>query len=389
MINWQMLLIFLVVFLSVTILGFWAARWRAEDLNRLQEWGLAGRRFGTMISWFLLGGDVYTAYTFIAVPGLIFAGGALGFFSVPYTIIVYPLVLFILPRFWMVARHRGYITSADFVHERFDSRTLALLVALTGILATMPYIALQMFGIEIAFAQLGIPIEISLFIAFVIVAAYTYLSGLRAPALIAVVKDVLIWLVIIVAVIYIPVKLGGFAHIFAAVPRQKLLLSPKQYSAHITLALGSALALFLYPHTLTGVLSTNSRRVVRRNAVLLPAYTFLLGMIGLLGYVAIAVGVKPDVRCVGVWGLEVGPVEKIERFHAELQFGPLFPHRKRFVQPQVGLDEVRAANRVAPRSAERLAAVGRHRYRIVIEVACRFARIQNQRLSCQVRAVGQ
>jgi solute:Na+ symporter, SSS family len=294
MINWQMLVIFLVVFLSVTILGFWAARWRAEDLNRLQEWGLAGRRFGTMISWFLLGGDVYTAYTFVAVPGLIFAGGALGFFSVPYTIIVYPLFLFILPRFWMVARHRGYITSADFVHERFDSRTLALLVALTGILATMPYIALQMFGIEIAFAQLGIPIEISLFIAFVIVAAYTYLSGLRAPALIAVVKDVLIWLVIIVAVIYIPVKLGGFAHIFAAVPQHELLLSPKQYSAYITLALGSALALFLYPHTLTGVLSTNSRRVVRRNAALLPAYTFLLGMIGLLGYVAIAVGVKPS-----------------------------------------------------------------------------------------------
>ncbi len=294
MINWQTLLVFLVVFISVTILGFWAARWRAEDLNRLQEWGLAGRRFGTAISWFLLGGDVYTAYTFIAVPGLIFAGGALGFFSVPYTIIVYPLFLVILPRFWTVARHRGYITSADFVQERFDSRTLALLVALTGILATMPYIALQMFGIEIAFAQMGIPVEISLFIAFVIVAAYTYFSGLRAPALIAIVKDVLIWLVVVVAIIYVPVKLGGFGHIFAAVPQQKLLLSPKQYSAYITLALGSALALFLYPHTLTGVLSTNSRRVVRRNAALLPAYTFLLGMIGLLGYVAIAVGVKPS-----------------------------------------------------------------------------------------------
>lgn len=292
MINWQTLLVFLVVFISVTILGFWAARWRAEDLNRLQEWGLAGRRFGTAISWFLLGGDVYTAYTFIAVPGLIFAGGALGFFSVPYTIIVYPLFLVILPRFWTVARHRGYITSADFVQERFDSRTLALMVALTGILATMPYIALQMFGIEIAFAQMGIPVEISLFIAFVIVAAYTYFSGLRAPALIAIVKDVLIWLVVVVAVIYVPVKLGGFGHVFAAVPQQKLLLSPKQYSAYITLALGSALALFLYPHTLTGMLSSNSRRVVRRNAALLPAYTFLLGLIGLLGYVAIAVGVK-------------------------------------------------------------------------------------------------
>ena len=104
----------------------------------MQEWGLAGRRFGTITSWFLLGGDVYTAYTFIAVPGLVFATGALGFYAVPYTIIVYPIVFLVLPKFWTVARHRGYVTPADFVRERFDSRIPALLVAVAGILATMP-----------------------------------------------------------------------------------------------------------------------------------------------------------------------------------------------------------------------------------------------------------
>ena len=103
MVNWEMLSVFVVVFAFVTVLAFWAARWRPGDLSRLQEWGLAGRRFGTIVSWFLLGGDIYTAYSFIAVPGLIFASGALGFFAVPYVILAYPLMFIVLPKFWTVA----------------------------------------------------------------------------------------------------------------------------------------------------------------------------------------------------------------------------------------------------------------------------------------------
>jgi len=298
-INWQALSVFIILFLLVTVLGFWAARWRRGDLNLLHEWGLAGRRFGTIVSWFLLGGDLYTAYTFVAVPALVFGAGALGFFAVPYTIIAYPFVFVVMPRLWSVARKHGYVTASDFVRGRFDSSTLALVVALTGIVATMPYIALQMYGIEIVIAQMGIPVEISLIVAFLILAVYTYISGLRAPALIALVKDTIIWIAVLVAIIYIPIRLGGYGHIFAvagkALPKHTppgtLILSPKQYSAFATLALGSALALFLYPHAITGVLSTNDRKVVQRNAALLPAYSFLLGLIALLGYMAIAAGV--------------------------------------------------------------------------------------------------
>lgn len=293
--NWPMVLIFTLVLLGVSSLGFWAARWTPGDLTRLQEWGIAGRRFGTIVSWFLLGGDIYTAYSFMAVPGLIFSAGALGFFAVPYLTLIYPMVFLILPRFWTVARHRGYVTPADFVRERFDSRGLALAVALTGILATMPYIALQMLGIQIILSALGLPVEAALLIAFLGLSGYTYVSGLRAPALIAVVKDVLIWLVVIVAFLTIPGRLGGFGHIFSSVPKTKLLLSPSQYSEYSTLVIGSALALFLYPHTLTGMLSTNSRNVVRRNAALLPAYTVLIGLIGLLGYMAVAAGIHGTV----------------------------------------------------------------------------------------------
>src|ERR1700682_2118911 len=127
--------VFIFFFLLVTVLGFLAARWRRGDLTQLSEWGLAGRRFGTIVTWFLLGGDLYTAYTFVAVPGAMFGIGALsGFFAVPYTILIYPLVFILMPKFWAVCKRHNYVTAADFVRDRFGSRSLALAVAFTGIL---------------------------------------------------------------------------------------------------------------------------------------------------------------------------------------------------------------------------------------------------------------
>jgi len=298
-VNVPALAVMIALFVLVTGLGFFSARWRSGDMDLLHEWGLAGGRFGTVVTWFLLGGDLYTAYTFIAVPALVFSAGAIGFFAVPYTIIVYPLVFLVMPRLWSVCRTHGYVTPADFVRGRYDSSTLALAVATSGILATMPYIALQLVGIQVVLGAVGIGGtglmgDLPLIIAFVILAAYTYSSGLRAPAMIALVKDALIFIVVIAAVIMIPAKLGGYGHIFAAVPREKLILSPSQYGSYATLAFGSALALFLYPHSITGVLSSDSRKVIKRNAAFLPVYSFLLGLIALLGFMALAAGIKPD-----------------------------------------------------------------------------------------------
>src|ERR1700674_1982661 len=231
MIDWVALSVFILLFVGVTVLGFLASRWRRGDLDLLSEWGLAGRRFGTLITWFLLGGDLYTAYTFIAVPALVFGTGANGMFALPYTIIVYPFVFVIMPRLWSVCRRHHYITGADFVRGRYDSGLLALAVALTGILATMPYIALQLVGIQVVLAAMGISGDLPLIIAFIILAAYTYFSGLRAPAMIALVKDVIIYVTVIVAVVVIPARLGGYGQIFAAVPPARLTLSPAQVTA--------------------------------------------------------------------------------------------------------------------------------------------------------------
>src|SRR5215218_7903237 len=266
-VNTVALAVVIVLFVVVTVMGFMAARWRSTGpMGSLDEWGLGGRSFGSFVTWFLLGGDLYTAYTFVAVPAAMFATGAVaGFFAVPYTIILYPIIFIFMARLWSVSHRHGYVTTADFVRGRYDSRTLSLAVAVTGFVATMPYIALQLVGIQAVLEVAGLgggdnvlAKDAPLFIAFAVLAAYTYSSGLRAPAVIAFVKDILIYLVIIVAIVYLPGQVGGWDAIFGAAqdkmaatneatgkPTGAFLPGVGAGWAYATLALGSAMALFM------------------------------------------------------------------------------------------------------------------------------------------------
>ncbi len=304
--------IVVLLFLLVTGVGFAAARWRrAEDMLHLNEWGLGGRGFGTFIGWFLIGGDLYTAYTFIAVPSAVFLSGAVaGFFAVSYTIMVFPIALIFLPRLWSVCRVHNYVTPADFIRGRYGSRGLSLATAFTGILALMPYIALQLVGIQAVLTVMGVGTssnntfvkDLPLVIAFLVLAVFTALSGLRAPALIAFIKDTLIYVMIVVAIFYIPTRVGGWGHIFGVAQTHMTATNPTTHKpngvfipttstsqlAFATLALGSACALFCYPHAITGTLSTRRRAVIKRNMSLLPLYSVVLALIALLGYVALA-----------------------------------------------------------------------------------------------------
>jgi len=298
-INWTALSVFIFFFALVTVIGFLASRWQRGGAHKgahLDEWGLGGRNFGAWITWFLVGGDFYTAYTVIAVPALVYAVGAYGFFALPYTILVYPIVFTIMPKLWGEAKRKGHVTAADVVYGRYGSRPLETAIALTGIVATMPYIALQLVGMEVVIKALGLTGELPLAAAFVILALYTYAAGLRAPALIAFVKDVMIYIVVLVAVVIVPMKVGGYGNVFASARdafavkggATGLTLHAGQFLPFATLALGSAMAAFMYPHTLTGIFAAKDAGTIRKNAIFLPAYTVLLGLIALLGYMAYA-----------------------------------------------------------------------------------------------------
>jgi len=301
------LLVVAALFAGVSVLALLAARvGRAGPRATLEHWALGDRRLGTTAIWFLLGGSVYTAYTFVAVPGLVYGVGALGMFALAYTIVVWPIAFVVLPRLWTVAARNGCVTPADLVRARLGSPGLALAVALTGILATMPYVALQLVGIQAMLAPLGVPADgargdLVPALAFGVLAVATYRSGLEAPRVISVVKGVLVFAMTALLVAVIAVGLGGPEAIFAGAQRGlaarpetggSLLLPSELSSAYATLALGSALALLVYPHVTSCVFAARDAEVVRANCALLPAWTAVLGLLALLGLAAVAAGVQ-------------------------------------------------------------------------------------------------
>ena len=304
------IIVFLALFVCVALLGLFGSRWRAGDLSQLHEWGLGGRSFGTLITWFLLGGDLYTAYTFIAVPALMFGAGAAGFFAVPYAALMYPLLFIAFPRLWC-----GGAASTAMSPPPISCAAASAIAAwrwpsrVTGIVATMPYIALQLVGMQVVIAALGLDYAVTLpllgrcrlplLAAFVVLAAFTYTSGLRGTALIAVVKDLLVYVTVLAAIIIIPAELGGYGKIFAAVPAKQLLLPPAprpQPGRGLCLCHpGAGFAAGAVPVSAFGdglAVVLQSRHVIRRNAMLLPAYSVALALIALLGYMAMAAGVK-------------------------------------------------------------------------------------------------
>ena len=289
---------FVGLFVLFIVLGFYGKYWRRGNLNNVHEWSLAGRKLGTALVFFLIGADIYTAYTFVAIPSGVFAKGSLYFFAIPYVALTFGIALVTMPRLWSLSREKGYITASDFAKDRFSSKALSILIAITGIISLLPYIALQIVGMQSVLtvmlsgtANSNTVEEISLLIAFVILAAFTYTSGLRGATLTAIFKDILIWITVIALIVVVPLSIvGGFGTAFKDVKKQSYItLSDSLVPGYATLVLGSALALYLYPHAINGVLSSESAQKLRTSTALLPLYGVGLAIMALMGILVYAV----------------------------------------------------------------------------------------------------
>ncbi|MEM0138863.1 MAG: sodium:solute symporter [Thermoplasmatales archaeon] len=276
----------LVVFI---FLGFYGRRWKKGDLTKLDEWALGGRRFSAWIVWFLVGADLYTAYTFIAIPSSVFSIGAIYYYAVPYVAVTFGIAMWAMPKLWKKSKEKGFVTASDFVKFNFNSRNLAILIALVGIVAELPYIGLQIVGMLSVLtvmlsgiASIKLVVDISLIISFIILAVFTYFSGLRGATLTAIFKDAIILSSVIIVIIVAVVTIG-FTKSFASLPVKYYHILPLQVNAYWSLFLMSALALYLYPHAVTGSLSAKSPKSLRLSQSLLPLYGVGLALLALFG----------------------------------------------------------------------------------------------------------
>ncbi|MGE6486945.1 sodium:solute symporter family protein [Paenisporosarcina sp. NPDC076898] len=293
--NLTALLITSFIVLSVVLIGFIAGR-NKSSRSSVEEWSVGGRRFGPLLVWLLVGADLYTAYTFLGLTSTAFAAGSIAFFAIPYTIIAFFVSYFYLPKLWEVSKKHNLTTLADYAKGRFDSKFLSLLIAIVGVLMLIPYIDLQLAGIQDTLTVAGtgyINIKVVVIISFLLVALYTFFSGIKGPAYTAVIKDILVWVIMLFLVASIPIiHFGSWGSMIDKIVTDSPELltipttGPKGVPWFLTASLVSGLALFMWAHAVTGVFTAKSADVLRKNAIYLPFYNIVLILVVFLGFAA-------------------------------------------------------------------------------------------------------
>ncbi|UOF89081.1 sodium:solute symporter [Fodinisporobacter ferrooxydans] len=303
--NVTALLVTTFIVLTVVLIGFLAGRNKASR-SSVEEWSVGGRRLGSLFVWFLIGADVYTAYTFLGLTSTAFTGGSIAFFATPYVVLAYPLAYFFLPKLWKVANVHKFTTLADYIKGRFDSKLMSLFIAINGVLMLIPYIDLQLSGIQYTLKVAGtgyINVTFVVIVSFLLVAFYTFFSGIKAPTYTAIFKDIMVWVVMLFMVVSLPMMhFGSWGNMIqVAVEKAPKMMAlptsgPKGMLWFSTAALISALALFMWPHTVTGTFSSKSAESLRKNAIVLPFYNIVLMLVTFLGitaYLVVPKGTDP------------------------------------------------------------------------------------------------
>jgi len=275
-------------------LGLAARRGRQMDM---EQWTIGRRGFGALLVFLLMAGEIYTTFTFLGASGYAYGRGAPAFYIIAYGVVAYALGYWFLPRVWRYARDHGLITQADFFAHRFDSRGLGIAVGLIGVVAMLPYLALQLEGLGLIVqitTQGAVGAHTAIVIGTVGLVVYVVVSGIHASAWTAVAKDVLVLGLAVFLGLYLPFHAyGGIGDMFRKLaveyPRLLSLHDPQGPLWFSTTVLVSALGFWMWPHAFAYTFSARHEHIFRRNAVLLPLYQLLLLFVFFVGFAALGI----------------------------------------------------------------------------------------------------
>jgi SSS family solute:Na+ symporter len=299
------LAIIAIILVGSTALGLYAGR---RVPMTLEAWSVGGRRFGVVLVWLLMAGEVYTTFTFLGASGWAYGRGAPAFYILAYGTIAYILSFFVLPLLWRTGKEFGLHTQPDYFLVRYGSRGLAGLVALIGVISIVPYLQLQLTGlgliVQIASAGSIAP-EAAMITAFALTCAFVYASGLKGSAWVAIVKDVTMLIAVLVVGIGLPrIYFGGIGPMLAELVRTHPahLAFPGSTTTMgtswvISTILLSGLGFYMWPHQFPSFFSARDEDTIRRNAIIMPLYQVPILFVFFVGFAALLVipGLKnPD-----------------------------------------------------------------------------------------------
>jgi solute:Na+ symporter, SSS family len=266
----------------------------------LASWSVGGRSYGTLLFWILAAGEIYSTATFLGASGGVYSLGDVALWTTGYGTLAMAMGYLYLPRLWSYAKRHDLVTQADFFAHRFRSRWIGGVFGVVGVAFMLPYIEVQLLGFgQIVEVTSGgaLPRDVSMLLAFAVVAVFVYLAGLNATAMVAVLKDVLMIVGIGIVGIYLPLHyFGSYAAVVDGVLTQYpgLLALQGRTPQHtplwmMTTLLVSSMAFFMFPHSTAAIFSAKSEETVRRNTIYLPFYNILLFLPVLVGLTALLV----------------------------------------------------------------------------------------------------
>jgi SSS family solute:Na+ symporter len=281
---------------------------RGRGKMDIERWSVGGRRFGVILVWLLMAGEIYTTFTFLGASGWAYSRGAPSFYILAYGTIGYIISFFMLPPVWRMAKTRGLHTQPDFFLARYGSTLLSGLVAVIGVVSIVPYLQLQLAGlgmiVELASGG-AIPSATAIVVAFALTTAFVYTSGLTGIAWVAIIKDVAMVIAVVVVGVGLPtMHFGGIGPMLRELARQHPghLVLPGTTSTMGVLWVMSTVAMtgmgfYCWPHTFASAYSAKDEQTIRRNAIIMPLYQLPILLVFFVGFTALLVlpGLKqPD-----------------------------------------------------------------------------------------------
>ncbi len=266
----------------------------------LENWTVGGRRFGVLLIWLLMAGEIYTTFTFLGASGWAYSRGAPTFYIMIYGTLAYAVSFFVLPAVWKIGKRFGLHTQPDFFIKTYGSRTLGVFVALIGVISIVPYLQLQLQG-------LGLIVEVAsdgairsgpaIVLSFLLTCAFVFTSGIRGTAWVAVIKDIMMIAAVVIVGIGVPhIYFGGFGKMF-----QALL---EKYPGHLTFpgttagmdtlwvmstVLLTGVGFYMWPHVFGSAFSAKSAQTIKRNAIIMPFYQIPILLVFMVGFTALLV----------------------------------------------------------------------------------------------------
>lgn len=268
---------------------------RGKDMN-LEQWTVGGRGFGTVFVFLLMAGEFYTTFSLLGGSGWAYGKGGPAFYILGYLSLEYVLAFFLLPAIWKYAKDKKLMSQSDFYASKYKSPGLGILVALIGVISMVPYLVVQFKGLGIIVSEASygtISPTVAVLLGAVAICIYVVISGIHGSAWISVIKDLLIFGVVVFLGVYLPIHYyGGLQPTFEAVDSAMpnfLTLPDKGYSSawFISTVLMNVIGAFSYPHVYGAIYSAKSGRVLRRNAIITPLYTLMLLFVLFVGFTAV------------------------------------------------------------------------------------------------------